>query len=121
MVDFEHKSQAHSEKAGQQTVDFSALNILLVTVEDALQASRGQVMDLIGYSNTAHNGWERKGKAPLVAYWAVSGLIASRRGKEEQELTFTDEELKDICVMAISADNYPLSHKAVDILRSRRG
>ena len=72
-------------------------------------ASTTRILVAVGYSNTVGHNWRNCGEVPEVAFWAVKGLLA------QLQEGFTQDEIKQITVLAASADNKILALKCMDL------
>ena len=72
------------------------------------------VVEAIGYSRYAVNGWRAAGQVPEAAIWAIKGYD---RQEENNGTCFSKEELFDI-ISCLPEDKPELVQRAVLILRN---
>ena len=90
-------------KSGQQIVEYAHFEKILKEAAIAMDLNMSHVMDSIGYSSTAHNGWKRKGSAPSVAFWAVTGVYHVHKKDEDQKAVLTDDKIEDMVIFCIKS------------------
>ena len=72
------------------------------------------VVEAIGYSRYAVNGWQTSGDVPAAAIWAIKGYD---RQEKNNETSFSKEELFDV-ISSLPENKTQLIQKAVRILRN---
>lgn len=72
------------------------------------------VVEAIGYSRHAANGWQKAGQVPEAAIWAVKGYFQQHKNNG---ISFSKEELLDI-ISFLPESKPMLIHKAVRVLRN---
>ena len=96
-----HRPTPERRKRYQMTIPWPEMEPVITELETLLDASRSQVLHMVGYRHTNGTNWREWNAAPLVAYHAAKGILTDLK-----QGIRTDTAIKE-AYMAVSSAPAP--------------